>query len=126
MVAFTPADPPTGPAADAGLPAGFATMVKHYEGEVEGRSATRFAAAEPAEAADAYTAVESFEGSLDGARGSFDFAYSGTDHGDGRFGESFGILPASGAGELAGITGIGGMAIEADGTHRIWFEYELG
>ena len=28
-------------------------------------------------------------------------------------------------GELAGITGGGGMTVDADGTHRIWFDYEL-
>lgn len=127
VVAFTPAQPPAGPAADAGLPTGFATMMKHYAGEVAGRSATRFAAApDRSDVAGAYMAVESFEGSLGAASGAFDFAYSGTDHGAGRFGESFGIVPASGSGQLAGIRGTGGMAIDADGTHRIWFEYELG
>lgn len=34
-------------------------------------------------------------------------------------------MPTSGTGELAGITGAGGMAVHADGTHRIWFDYEL-
>jgi hypothetical protein len=33
--------------------------------------------------------------------------------------------PASGTGELAGICGAGGMAVDADGTHRIWFDHEL-
>ncbi|MEV6256262.1 DUF3224 domain-containing protein [Nocardia sp. NPDC051911] len=36
------------------------------------------------------------------------------------------IAPASGAGELAGITGTGGLHVDADGTHHIWFDYELG
>ena len=137
MVAFTPADPPAEPTVDAGTPAGFATMVKHYDGEVEGRSATRFDAAPgradgadgadgAAVAAGGYVAVESFKGSLGGTSGSFDFAYAGTDHGDGRFGASLGIVPGSGAGALAGIRGTGGMAIDADGTHRIWFDYEVG
>lgn len=126
VVAFTPARPPAEPTADAAPPAGFATMMKHYAGEVEGRSATRFtAAADRSDVAGSYLAVESFEGSLGEASGAFDFAYSGTDRGDGRFGESFGIVPASGTGQLAGIRGTGGMAIDADGTHRIWFEYEL-
>ena len=39
--------------------------------------------------------------------------------------EFFVIVPTSGKGELAGITGTGGMAIDDDGTHRIWFDYEL-
>ena len=131
MVAFNPARPPTEPAepaADAGSPTGFATMVKHYEGEVEGRSATRLPGTSPDRpgvAVGADAAVESFEGSLRGAGGSFDFAYSGPDPGEDRPGEFFGIVPGSGTGELAGIRGTGGMAIDADGTHRIWFEFEL-
>lgn len=35
------------------------------------------------------------------------------------------IVPGSGTGELAGITGTGGIEIDADGTHRVWFEYEV-
>jgi hypothetical protein len=38
----------------------------------------------------------------------------------------FRIVPSSGTGLLAGIRGTGGMAIDADGTHRIWFDYDLG
>jgi hypothetical protein len=131
VVAFTPAEPVSEPAGAAGPAAGLATMEKHYEGEVEGRSATRFASAPAigrpgaAGAAGADVVVESFEGSLGGASGSFHFAYSGADQGTGRAGEFFEIVPASGTGELTGIRGAGGMAIDPDGTHRIWFEYEL-
>ena len=32
----------------------------------------------------------------------------------------------SGTGALAGISGTGDLAIDADGTHRIWRDYELG
>ncbi|HEX4089442.1 MAG TPA: DUF3224 domain-containing protein [Trebonia sp.] len=31
----------------------------------------------------------------------------------------------SGTGQLAGIAGTGGLVIDADGTHRIWLEYEI-
>lgn len=40
--------------------------------------------------------------------------------------EHFAIVPGSGTGDLTGIAGTGGMTVEADGTHRIWFEHELG
>ncbi|MFF4865814.1 DUF3224 domain-containing protein [Streptomyces sp. NPDC001231] len=46
---------------------------------------------------------------------------SGTDHAA----EFFTVVPAGGTGEPAGITGSGGLALDADGTHRIWFDYEL-
>ncbi|MEU9109273.1 hypothetical protein AB0D54_34110 [Streptomyces xanthophaeus] len=31
-----------------------------------------------------------------------------------------------GTGELAGISGAGELAVDADSTHRIWFDYQLG
>ena len=73
-----------------------------------------------------YVAMESFEGSVDGRAGAFNFAHSATTTGANREAEYFAIVPSSGTGALAGIRGTGGLEIEADGTHRIWFEYELG
>ncbi|WP_419183951.1 DUF3224 domain-containing protein [Streptomyces noursei] len=35
-------------------------------------------------------------------------------------------MPTSGTGAWTGITGTGGVAVDADGTHRIWFDDELG
>ena len=29
-------------------------------------------------------------------------------------------------GQLAGITGDGGLSVDPDGTHRIWLEYQIG
>ena len=46
---------------------------------------------------------------------------SGTD----RTHEHFLIVPSSGTGDLGSISGSGGMAVDADGTHRVWFDYEL-
>jgi hypothetical protein len=40
--------------------------------------------------------------------------------------EFFTIVPSSGTGDLTGISGGGGLAVDADGTHRVWFDYELG
>ncbi len=69
--------------------------------------------------------MESFEGSLSGRSGAFNFAHSATTSGTDRTDEFFTIVPGSGTGELAGIRGAGGMTIDPDGTHRIWFDYEL-
>jgi hypothetical protein len=35
------------------------------------------------------------------------------------------IVAGSGTGELTGITGSGGLTIDAEGVHRIWFDYDL-
>ena len=43
-----------------------------------------------------------------------------------RYGEFFAIVEASGTEGLAGISGGGGMTIDEDGTHRVWFDYTLG
>jgi len=70
--------------------------------------------------------MESFTGSVAGLEGSFNFAHSATTHGTDRAAEFFVIVPSSGTGKLTGITGTGGIAIDTDGTHRIWLDYELG
>jgi hypothetical protein len=35
------------------------------------------------------------------------------------------LRPARRTGQLAAISGTGGLAIDPDGTHRIWLDYEL-
>jgi hypothetical protein len=69
--------------------------------------------------------MESFEGSVAGRAGAFNFVHSATTTGTTRESEFFTIVPSSGTGELAGITGTGAMTVEEDGTHRISFDYEL-
>ena len=111
---------------ETALPVGVATMVKAYEGEVSGRSATIFTSAfDQARGVGTYVAMESFEGSLDGHAGTFNFTHAASTSGADRAHEHFLIVPASGTGELATISGAGGMAVDADGTHRVWFDYEL-
>ncbi|MER5729358.1 DUF3224 domain-containing protein [Streptomyces sp. NPDC002138] len=125
--AFVPTELKPEPAVPTALPVGVATMEKHYEGEAEGRSATLFTAAfDQASGVGTYVAMESFEGALHGRAGAFNFVHSATTTGSERTAEFFTLVPSSGTGELAGISGAGGMAVDADGTHRIWFDYELG
>lgn len=126
VTGFTPTALTPTPAVETGLPVGVATMEKQYEGEVTGRSSTLFTAAyDEATATGTYVAMESFEGSLGGRRGSFNFAHSATTLGTGRESEFCVIVPSSGTGALTGICGSGGLGIDADGTHRIWFDYEI-
>ncbi|WP_399893997.1 DUF3224 domain-containing protein [Streptomyces sp. BBFR51] len=124
---FTPADVTPGAPVTTGLPVGVATMEKRFEGAVAGRSATVFTAAYDQETGvGTYLAMESFEGTLDGRDGAFNFVHSATTTGSDNTAEFFTVVPASGTGDLAGISGSGGLTSDADGTHRIWFEYELG
>ena len=36
------------------------------------------------------------------------------------------IVPSSGTGELTGIAGNGRLTVDADGTHRLMLEYQIG
>ncbi|MFL5996666.1 MAG: DUF3224 domain-containing protein, partial [Streptomyces sp.] len=92
-----------------------------------GRSATLFTAAyDQQSGVGTYVAMESFEGSLLGRSGAFNFVHSATTSGSDRTAEFFTIVPSSGIGDLAGISGTGSLAVDADGTHRIRLDYELG
>ncbi|MFJ2570807.1 DUF3224 domain-containing protein [Streptomyces halstedii] len=125
--AFVPAELKPEPAVSTALPVGVATMEKRFEGETAGRSATLFTSAfDQATGVGTYVAMESFEGALNGLEGAFNFVHSATTSGSDRTAEFFTIVPTSGTGALAGISGGGGMAVDADGTHRVWFDYDLG
>ncbi|KIA63500.1 DUF3224 domain-containing protein [Nocardia vulneris] len=127
VVSFVPTEVGPDPAIATALPVGLAHLEKSFAGEVTGRSATLFTAAfDQATGVGTYVAMESFEGALHGVPGSFNFAHCATTSGTDRSAEFFTIVPTSGTGGLAGITGTGGLAVDADGTHRIWFDYELG
>ena len=104
--AFNPTSLTPEPAVTTALPVGVSTMEKHFEGDIAGRSATLFTAAfDQASGVGTYVAMESFEGSVDGRAGAFNFAHSATTGGTDRSEEFFTIVPTSGTGELAGIRG---------------------
>ncbi|MFF4338973.1 DUF3224 domain-containing protein [Kitasatospora sp. NPDC001540] len=105
---------------------GVATMRKEFSGEVAGRADTLFTAAfDQATGVGTYFAMESFTGTLGEAEGTFNFAHSATTLGTARDDEYFVIVPGSGTGALAGITGTGSIVIDEDGTHRVHLDYEL-
>ncbi len=123
---FTPTQVTLVPHIETALPSGVSTMEKTYEGELSGRSATLFTAAfDPARGIGTYIALEAFEGALLGREGAFNFIHSASTQGQDRTGEYFAIVPGSGTRGLEGIRGTGGLSVEGDGTHRIWFEFEL-
>lgn len=112
---------------ETAMESGVATMEKRYFGAVEGRSTTLFSSSRDAETgAGTYVALEGFEGTLNGSDGAFNFLHSASTHGEDRYGEFFAIVDGSGTSGLTGIGGSGGMAVDPDGTHRMWFDYTLG
>lgn len=126
VVAFEPAEVVPRPAVETALPVGVATMEKQFQGEIEGRSATLFTSAfDQATGVGTYVAMESFEGTVGGRRGTFNFVHSASTQGANREGDFFVIVPSSGTADLTGIAGTGGLEVAEDGTHHIWFDYDL-
>jgi hypothetical protein len=128
VASFVPASVAPPPAAiKVGLPVGTAVLEKVYEGDVSGRSATIFTSAfDMGTGVGTYVALETFEGRLGERSGGFAYVHSATTTGSDRRNELFVIVPSSGVGELAGISGGGGMAVDPDDTHRVWFDFDLG
>lgn len=56
---------------------------------------------------------------------SFNFVHTASIRGADRSDEFLTVVSSSGTGELAEISGAGGMAVDPDGTHRIQFDYTL-
>jgi hypothetical protein len=119
VASFEPVDY-TSPIATA-VPVGHAHMVKEFTGALTGRSSTQFSFAfDETTGAGTYVAMEAFEGSLA-------FAHTATTEGPGspRVAELLVVVPGSGSGDLAGITGTGRISIDDAGTHAIELDYEL-
>lgn len=126
VVTFEPTPVVPKPLVETALPVGVSLMEKAYAGEVEGRSATLFTAAfDQSTGVGTYVAMESFEGTVAGRRGTFNFVHSATTQGTDREGDFFVIVPSSGTADLTGISGTGGLRVAEDATHHIWFDYEL-
>ncbi len=126
VLSFTPTPVTPEPPVETALAVGVSRMEKRYEGQLAGRSATIFTAAfDQPTGVGSYVAMESFEGTVDGRSGTFNFLHSASTRGADRSDEFFVIAPSSGTGGLAGIRGTGGIAVDPDGTHRIWLDYEL-
>lgn len=114
------------PGITTALGVGHAHMVKTLTGAVEGTALTQFSYAFSEETGTGtYVALESFEGTVDGRRGALNIAHSATTDGVTRSNEFFLIVPGSGTGELAGITGGGALVIDGD-TERFRLDYTLG
>ena len=109
-----------------GTAVGVARMLKQFSGGLAGRAETLFTAAfDQASGVGTYLAMESFEGSLDGRTGTLNLAHSATtDGGPERLYELVVIVPGSGTGDLAGVTGTGAIRIDEAGTHHLDLDYD--
>ena len=109
-----------------GVDVGVSTMEKTYTGAVEGRSATLFTSAyDTAAGVGTYVAMESFDGSLNGAPGHVQLRAL-RHHGRHRsVGRALRDRAVERHRRVVRHPGFGRVGGRPDGTHRTWFDYEL-
>jgi len=96
---------------------------KQFHGDLDAHSVGTMMSLGDPRAAAGYVAMETVTGTLNGKPGSFGLQHSGTlDHGAQTL--SIIVVPGSGTGELAGITGTFTLVIEG-GKHSYELEYSL-
>lgn len=100
------------------------TLSKQYHGALEATAAGEMlSGGDPRAGTAGYVAIETVTGSLEERTGTFQLMQWGT-MAEGKRELRVGVVPGSGTGALAGISGT--MTIEmADGTHTYRLEYEM-
>lgn len=100
------------------------SLDKQYHGDLDGTSKGRMlTAGTDVKGSAGYVAMERFTGTLSGHKGSFVLQHTGTMN-RGALQLSITVVPDSGTGELAGITGKMAIVI-TEGKHSYDFEYAL-
>jgi hypothetical protein len=108
----------------SGTPVGRMSLDKVFVGGLVGvGQGEMLAAMTETKGSAGYVAIERVTGTLDGRTGSFIFQHSGTMN-RGAPTLAIGVVPDSGTGDLAGITGTFTINI-VDGKHFYEFEYSL-
>lgn len=102
-------------------------LTKTFAGDVVGTSVVEMlAVSTPGEGGEfegaAYVAVERFAGSVHGRDGGFVMVHAAS----GPHGMKVAVIPGTGAGDLAGITGELAISRHEDGSHTYELAYELG
>jgi hypothetical protein len=98
---------------------------KRFHGALDAASkGEMLSAGNPAAGSAGYVAMERVDGTLAGRAGTFSLQHSATMHAGARD-LRIAVVPGSGTGELAGLSGSMGIRIEADGSHYYDFTYAL-
>ena len=100
-------------------------MDKTWSGDLAGTSKGQMLGSQSETEKDSggYVAMERFTGTLNGKKGSFSLQHHGT-MGGGKFDINVYVIPGSGTGDLAGISGTLKIIIEGS-RHLYEFEYSL-
>ncbi len=125
MQATGPFDVEVKPDTSVAASYGRMTLSKHYHGALEATAdGEMLTGGDPKAGTAGYVAIERVEGTLDGRAGAFQLMHWGTMDG-GKFELKVGVVPGSGTGALAGITGTMTIEIAAGGKHSYALVYEL-
>lgn len=106
-----------------GVDLSHSSFTKTFTGELEGSSVTQMLATRSPDGAG-YVAMERIVGRLGDRVGTFVLLHMGTLDAEGEPTGYWTIVPGSGTGELAGISGHAHIGAEGD-THRLQLHYEL-
>src|SRR5271165_1219299 len=107
-----------------GVTMGRYSLDKQYHGDLDATAkGEMLTAGSDVKGSGAYVAVERVNGTLNGRKGSFVLVHKGT-MGHGSMQLSVTVVPDSGTGQLAGISGTLNIVI-ADGKHSYEFEYSI-
>jgi uncharacterized protein DUF3224 len=100
-------------------------LSKTFHGDLQGTgTGVMLSAGDPQAGAAGYVAIETVHGRLEEQEGSFALQQFGSMH-DGWQTLHYEVVPGSGTGSLAGITGTLLLDIDEDGTHRYELHYDL-
>ena len=100
-------------------------LQKTFRGDLTGTSQGEMMTVDSTvEGSGAYVAIERITGTLAGRQGSFSVIHNGTMQRGGDFNMAIRVVPDSGTGELAGLTGTMQIII-ADGKHSYVFDYSM-
>lgn len=97
---------------------------KQYHGDLEATATgMMLSGGDPASGAAGYVAIEAVRGTLRGRTGGFLMMQLGAMQDTSHY-LDYRVVPGTGEGELAGLTGTLALHIEADGTHRFALAFE--
>jgi hypothetical protein len=110
---------------ELGGAAGRFDFTKTFHGDLDAEGAgVMLSAGDPQQGSAGYVALETVNGRLGSRTGSFALQQFGTVL-DGAQTLTYVVVPGSGQGELAGITGTFALTVDDDGTHRYELAYRL-
>jgi hypothetical protein len=101
-----------------------ASVSKSFTGDIEGESQVEYLMMYRTDGTATFVGIERISGKIGGKAGSFVLQRTGVFEG-GQAKETYSVIPGSGTGQLAGLTGEGTSSVGHGGEHPFSLSYEL-